>query len=270
MDIVDENSPIEVQLRNVEYELKNAFRSDSQVSQEAINEIFDRYFQTPKTRVSPALVLLSAGIVNSRISDQANYKLVKLAAVLELIHSSNSIQKEILKFKNGRKKKVRYNTDGGEIATLAGDVLHSRMSLILSEEMPQSLKQDIMRLTGDIKKAEDEQSRPAKMTKRRYLSVSRGKTAEFMSACCRLGGMLAGADSYESEFLSDYGLNLGMTYQLMSDMLNRQINWSLGIGLDDAEFFANNAMRSLDTFDDSFYKERLLNFVGLVMDFSRW
>jgi octaprenyl-diphosphate synthase len=46
------------------------------------------------------------------------------------------------------------------------------------------------------------------------------KTAELMAAACACGGILAGAGTRAIKDLSDFGLNLGIAFQLMDDILD--------------------------------------------------
>ena len=53
-----------------------------------------------------------------------------------------------------------------------------------------------------------------------YLSIICDKTAEFMSACCRVGAIVAVSEPDAEEALAQYGLNLGMAFQITDDLLD--------------------------------------------------
>ncbi|MFI5355455.1 MAG: polyprenyl synthetase family protein, partial [Desulfobaccales bacterium] len=59
-----------------------------------------------------------------------------------------------------------------------------------------------------------------KLTEAEYFEVITRKTAILMSAACQIGGILAGAPPAQEEALSQMGLNLGLTFQLVDDILD--------------------------------------------------
>jgi octaprenyl-diphosphate synthase len=59
-----------------------------------------------------------------------------------------------------------------------------------------------------------------KITEEQHLDIVRRKTAFLFSASCRIGGILRGASELEKVALADYGLNLGIAFQLIDDLLD--------------------------------------------------
>jgi len=57
-------------------------------------------------------------------------------------------------------------------------------------------------------------------TEERYLEVIRGKTAKLFEAAARLGAVLADRPEREEQALADYGLRLGIAFQLIDDVLD--------------------------------------------------
>ncbi len=53
-----------------------------------------------------------------------------------------------------------------------------------------------------------------------YLEIIRRKTAYLFSGCSRVAGVLAGADPERVEALAEYGMNLGMAFQIVDDLLD--------------------------------------------------
>jgi octaprenyl-diphosphate synthase len=60
----------------------------------------------------------------------------------------------------------------------------------------------------------------AEITEDQYLDVLKRKTAYLFSASCEIGGILGGADDQQRAALRDYGLNLGVAFQLIDDLLD--------------------------------------------------
>ncbi len=52
-----------------------------------------------------------------------------------------------------------------------------------------------------------------------YLRMVEGKTAVLLGLCCELGGLIAGAPGERVEALREFGLNLGLSFQMHDDLL---------------------------------------------------
>ncbi len=57
-------------------------------------------------------------------------------------------------------------------------------------------------------------------TEDRYLEVIKGKTAALFSAACEVGAVVAGRPQAEQAALAEYGMNLGIAFQLVDDALD--------------------------------------------------
>ena len=58
------------------------------------------------------------------------------------------------------------------------------------------------------------------ISEQHYLDIIQRKTAFLFSACCEVGAILGGANEAEQRALADYGMNLGMAFQLTDDLLD--------------------------------------------------
>lgn len=56
----------------------------------------------------------------------------------------------------------------------------------------------------------------------RLTATEQFKTGELMAAACQLGGVLGGADDNELQILRQYGLKLGLIYQITDDILDAE------------------------------------------------
>ena len=260
--------PIENQLLLVENKLKSTL--NSYPCNDSVNEILNYFLKIRGKRLRPALTLLSAGLINDRLKKYKNDRLIHLSVALEFIHSTSLIHDDIIDDDYLRRGQTTLNSAyGRKIAVLTGDALYARAFSILSAELPKEFGQSIIKMTEGMCGAEIEQAKNSNITKDSYLAIIRGKTAELMSICCRLGSLLAGATSKEAENLTAYGLNLGIAYQIADDILDDDIDSSLGIGLKDAESYAANAIKALNMFVDSSYKRSLIQFVGFILNYAQ-
>jgi octaprenyl-diphosphate synthase len=58
------------------------------------------------------------------------------------------------------------------------------------------------------------------LTETEYFDIIQRKTAYLFSACCEIGAILGGATKNEQNALRDYGMNLGIAFQLADDWLD--------------------------------------------------
>jgi octaprenyl-diphosphate synthase len=65
-----------------------------------------------------------------------------------------------------------------------------------------------------------ERKRDGQLTEADYLRIIRQKTATFISACCRIGGLTGGLDRAGVEALSAFGEHLGIAFQIIDDSLD--------------------------------------------------
>jgi len=65
------------------------------------------------------------------------------------------------------------------------------------------------------------------VTENQYFDILRRKTAYLFSACCEVGAILAGASDEQVKALAEYGLNLGIAFQLADDLLDFTSNDSI-------------------------------------------
>jgi octaprenyl-diphosphate synthase len=60
----------------------------------------------------------------------------------------------------------------------------------------------------------------ADITEDEHFDIMRRKTAYLFGGCAQIGGLLGGVSRDEQEALREYGFNLGMTFQLVDDLLD--------------------------------------------------
>ncbi|MGI0091158.1 MAG: polyprenyl synthetase family protein, partial [Nitrososphaerales archaeon] len=98
-----------------------------------------------------------------------------------------------------------------------------------------------------------------------YVSVIGNKTASLFQSSAKIGSMIAGAKQQTTEAMSDFGLNLGIAYQMQDDLLdwNQKASLEQALGAEQAVLqnmsydFALNAKNALSHLQGSDAKERL-------------
>ena len=147
-----------------------------------------------------------------------------LACSLELLHSATLIHDDILDGATLRRGKPAAHTVFGQAhAILAGDALLALANIMVASygkpELTTCLSEAILRTaTGEIK--EIAHIRDVGLTREGYLDIITGKTACLIQSACQAGALLAGAGQAGVNAVADYGMNLGVAFQLVDDALD--------------------------------------------------
>ena len=170
-------------------------------------------------RLRPLLTLASA-----RLCGYAGDGHCLLAAVVEFIHTATLLHDDVVDESDLRRGLASANAVyGNKPSVLVGDFLFSRAFQLMVEVG--SL--DVLRIlaTASVVISEGEvlqlqTSNDTATTEDAYLEVIRGKTAELFAAAAEVGAVIAGRPAVEAARLRDYGLNLGIAFQLVDDVLD--------------------------------------------------
>ena len=172
-------------------------------------------------RVRPALLLISNYAVGGAASDE---NVIRLATVMEMLHTATLVHDDIIDNAELRRNRPSVNAKfGNQSAVLMGDWLYmSAFETSLKERSLQIL--DILtRLTRMMTEGELLQLTTIgkiDITENLYFEILRRKTAYLFSACCEIGAILGGASDEQVKALAEYGLNLGIAFQLADDLLD--------------------------------------------------
>jgi octaprenyl-diphosphate synthase len=170
-------------------------------------------------RLRPLLMLASA-----KLCGYEGERHRKLATCVEFIHTATLLHDDVVDASDLRRGGPSANAlFGNEPSVLVGDFLFSRafqlmvedgsidVLRILSNASAIIAEGEVLQLTTTNDIATSEQS---------YLEVVRAKTAELFAAACRLGAVVNARPSSEEEALRTYGLNLGIAFQIVDDVLD--------------------------------------------------
>ncbi len=170
-------------------------------------------------RLRPLLFVLACRLCGCRRPD-----IYRLAAIFEYIHAASLLHDDVLDNAEIRRKKESANRVwGNHAAVLEGDFLYARSFVLaveagnlrflelLTRTTTQMAEGQIMELihTGDWRTTREE-----------YLEIVCCKTAVLISAACAGGAIIAGADRGCEEAMARFGINAGMAFQFMDDLLD--------------------------------------------------
>src|SRR5579864_1292553 len=174
---------------------------------------------SPGKRLRTALTLLS-GKLNSYHFD----KLLPLSVAFEMVHLATLLHDDIVDNAMTRRGNPTVNALwGNNIAILLGDyyfaktagliadINDNRIDHLFSDTVATVCEGTIMEMmtAGRINLA----------TKSYYEKISH-KTACLIAACCKGGAIVSQASHEEIDLLYDYGMNLGIAFQIIDDILD--------------------------------------------------
>ncbi|OLC86662.1 MAG: trans-hexaprenyltranstransferase [Acidobacteria bacterium 13_1_40CM_2_60_7] len=193
--------------------------SESTAAFEPVSEICSYLLGGGGKRLRPALLLLSA-----RYAGYRGESAVRLAAVVELIHSATLIHDDVIDSADKRRGRPSANSRwGNHRSVLAGDWLYMLAFQIALEQRNFRTLDVLIELTK--KMVEGELIQLAKLgkldvTEDDALQLATCKTACLFSGCARLGGILGGISDTEEKALAEYGRCAGLAFQLVDDLLD--------------------------------------------------
>ena len=184
-----------------------------------INELGRHIVAGGGKRLRPMVLLLAA-----RACGYGGPHHVGLAAVVEFIHTATLLHDDVVDASELRRGQETANSIwGNEASVLVGDFLYSRAFQMMVEAGSMRVMEILAETTNTIAEGEVRQllnCHDPDTTEERYLEVIRGKTAKLFEAAARLGAVLAGRPETEECALADYGLRLGIAFQLIDDVLD--------------------------------------------------
>ena len=208
---------ISTELLLVEAEFERQARSNIQV----IAYIGDYLRRSGGKRVRPALTILANHAVGG---DGSNQSSIRMATVMEFLHTATLVHDDVIDKAATRRNRPSINSEfGNQTAVLMGDWLYmsafetslAERSLaildILTAVTRRMTEGELLQLTllGRTDISEDQ-----------YFDVIARKTAYLFSACCEIGSLLGRATPAQQTMLRDYGMNLGVAFQLIDDLLD--------------------------------------------------
>lgn len=170
-------------------------------------------------RLRPLLVLLSAKALGG-----VDASAVKFAAVVEFIHTATLLHDDVVDISSLRRGRPTANAQFGNApSVLVGDFIYTRAFQLMVDLGDLSLLQHMANTTNTIAEGEVLQLVRAgdpSVTEQQYLDVIERKTAVLFAAACRGAALLKQAHSQRQDQLDAYGLNLGIAFQMIDDVLD--------------------------------------------------
>jgi geranylgeranyl diphosphate synthase type I len=153
-----------------------------------------------------------------------------LGASIEIIHNFTLIHDDIIDQDPIRRGLDAVHVEYDDATAInAGDAMLAVGFEILaeSEDIPGDQLSDLIRSIGEMvrKVAEGQQEdiefeTRSEVSEQDYIEMIAGKTSAMFETCARTGAILADGDEKTVENMAEWGLNLGLCFQLMDDLID--------------------------------------------------
>ncbi len=170
-------------------------------------------------RLRPLMTLAAA-----RLCGYEGERHIGLASCVEFIHTATLLHDDVVDESALRRGQDSANAIwGNKASVLVGDFLFSRAFELMVEDGSLDVLRILSSASSTIAEGEVLQLITANDTETgeaAYLEVVTAKTAALFAAACEIGAVVADRPAVEEEALRAYGLNLGIAFQLIDDVLD--------------------------------------------------
>jgi heptaprenyl diphosphate synthase len=210
--------PLPGDLERVEARLADAVRAEDRF----LGEVASHLLGAGGKRLRPTLTLCAAYAVKGADAAAA-HDAVTGGASVELVHLGSLYHDDVIDEAETRRGVPSVNARWSNIvAILSGDFLLAQASALAA-----SLGADVAGLLastiGELCRGQVLELQylfDADRDAESYFSSIEGKTASLMATACRIGGMVSEVSADTLDALTQFGLHLGMCFQIVDDVLD--------------------------------------------------
>jgi octaprenyl-diphosphate synthase len=176
-------------------------------------------------RLRPLLTLASARLCGyPDLDSERGARHIDLAACVEFIHTATLLHDDVVDESQLRRGLASANAVfGNQASVLVGDFLFARAFQLMVADGSLHVLAILSKAAATIAEGEVLQlvtQNDLSTTEARYLEVVQGKTAALFAAACEVGAVVANRPEAEQAALAEYGLKLGIAFQLVDDALD--------------------------------------------------
>ncbi|MCB9983322.1 MAG: polyprenyl synthetase family protein [Rhodospirillales bacterium] len=170
-------------------------------------------------RVRPLLTLATTAMYDGEMT-----RAHRLAASVEFIHTATLLHDDVVDESQQRRGQDAANlVFGNQASVLVGDFLFSRAFQLMTEDGSLEVLRILSDASAIIAQGEVMQLTTANnlnTTMDEYIEVIKAKTAALFAAACEVGPVIAGADTNAAKAMAEYGMNMGIAFQIADDTLD--------------------------------------------------
>ncbi len=210
--------------------LLNEYMPKEEGYQKTIMEAMNYSLKAGGKRLRPILTLEACKIVGGNERD-----CIPFAIAIEMIHTYSLIHDDLPALDNDdlrRGRKTNHIVYGEDMAILAGDaLLNYAFEVMLSNSIGKENPEKYLQAINEIAKSSgiygmiggqvvDIQSENKKISKEKLDYIHNNKTAAIIIGCMRAGAIIGNADEKKLDKITKYAKNIGLTFQIIDDILD--------------------------------------------------
>lgn len=175
-------------------------------------------------RMRPLLTLLSAGVYDPQAVDRA----MNSALAIEVFHNFTLLHDDIMDRSQMRRSRPTVHCKWNEnVAILSGDAMLILAYQIISDQDDSGKAAELMAIFNRVamevcqgQQMDMDFETTDDVTIWDYMKMIRLKTAVLMAAALKMGATVAGATKEQCEAIYEFGINLGLAFQIQDDYLD--------------------------------------------------
>ena len=193
------------------------------IEEKTISDLYKYIFKSNGKQLRGRLSLVA-----SSINRKKGKKRLKLAAIIELLHTATLVHDDVVDESPTRRgEKSVNNIWSNSHGVLIGDYIYSKAFMLMVELGNNKILDELSKATNDISKGEliqlDAISNK-KITLKDLENISYYKTGRLFEAAAKCGAILADADSKYIKNITNCSKNLGIVFQIKDDLLDYSEN----------------------------------------------
>lgn len=198
---------------------EKAFSTTLSSDNPLIDNVLDYIHTKRGKQLRPILVMLSAAICKG-VTD----KTINTAVALELLHTASLVHDDVVDNSPTRRGTNAVHAQWtNKIAILVGDYMLAKVIGLLAEIRNTSILSIVSEVGAALSSGELIQLHNGEsmwISEEQYLTVIKHKTAHLFAACCEAGAVSSGATVKQSSALRNFGMYLGLCFQLKDDVFD--------------------------------------------------
>ncbi|MDD4671431.1 MAG: polyprenyl synthetase family protein [Bacteroidales bacterium] len=192
-----------------------------------LSTITNYIYRRKGKQIRPVLVFLSAGL-----NGDINKSTFVAAGMIELLHTATLIHDDVVDEAYERRGSFSIKALWrSKIAVLVGDYLLSKGMLLAVETGEFELLRNMSNAVKEMSEGElmqIDRSRKMNIDVEAYFDIIHKKTAALIASCLVNGAVSAGASPTSIEKMNEYGVNLGLAFQIKDDIFDYQTKGAIG------------------------------------------
>ena len=192
---------------------------DEIIEEKNITDIYKYIFKTDGKRLRAKLSLIT-----SSINKRKNKKRLKLAAIIELLHTATLVHDDVVDESHTRRGVKSVNSLWSNAhGVLIGDYIYSKAFILMVEIGESKILHELANATNDISKGELIQLdalQNLSINLKQLETISYFKTGRLFEASARTGAILAGGETSFINNVSKCAKYLGVLFQVKDDLLD--------------------------------------------------